>query len=62
MPYGLKSASNGFIEIVLVRNLESPQYEVRLYTFDAPYEHWTLISTDSLNDAEKIYRAWVIRM
>jgi hypothetical protein len=55
MPDYLKSIGNGVYELVLVRYTDSPRFEVRLYSIDLPYDHRTLIATDVLFDAERIY-------
>lgn len=56
MPRYIKSVGNDAHELVLVEYPDSPQFEVRFYSANAPYDHRTLIATDNVADAERIYQ------
>ena len=54
-PHYLKSISHDRTEIVLVKYQDTPRFEVRVYSWDAPHDHRTLIATDSITEAEAVY-------
>lgn len=62
MPLALKSTSDDRTEVLLVEYPDSPRYEVRVYVADMPQDHRTLIATDSIGDAEAIYRERATRL
>jgi len=57
MPHYLKSVGNDDSELVFVEYPDSPRYEVRVYFSAVPHDHRTFIATDSVTDADAIYRA-----
>ena len=54
-PYYLKSIGDDRTEVVLVKHQDTPHYEVRVYSAEAPHDHRTLIATDSITEAETVY-------